>query len=123
MPAPAQARYRFERLPRRHNAQSRGQLKTMHVPRWPKVGWVDAGSDGGARYSVLPSVRVLSYLADPWGQPLASPRIGWFGLYRLGHHGNGLGIGLGMRFPPPTGYRIELSLLLRDLQPRWPGGL
>lgn len=116
VPAPAQARYRFERLPSQAQRPESGQLENHARTALAKVGWVDAGSDGGARYSVLPSVRVLSYLADPWGQPLASPRIGWFGSIGWGHHGNGLGIGLGMRFPPPTGYRIELSLLLRDLQ-------
>jgi hypothetical protein len=56
------------------------------------------------------------YLADPWGRPMGS---GWtpYGSIAIGSGlGSHIGLGVGMRFPPPTHYRREVSLIMRDLK-------
>jgi hypothetical protein len=60
------------------------------------------------------------YLADPWGRPLVP---GWtpYGSIAIGSGlgrgmGSHIGLGVGMRYPPPTHYRREVSLIMRDLK-------
>jgi hypothetical protein len=76
--------------------------------------------DAAASLSVMLGFSGSQYLADPWGRPLgpgwtpyASIAIGsGFG----GGLGSHIGLGVGMRFPPPTHYRREVSVVMRDLK-------
>ena len=76
--------------------------------------------DAAASLSVMVGFSGTQYLADPWGRPLGT---GWtpYGNIALGsgmgrNFGSHIGLGVGMRFPPPTHYRREVSLILRDLK-------
>lgn len=106
------ARYRFERLPSQTGEAGRTeQVESIAEAALAQVGLVR--DDAQARYSVLLGTRMQSYLADAWGRPLGAPGNGLYGSIMLGTGGSAFG--MGMRFPPPTHYRFEVSLLLRDL--------
>lgn len=106
------ARYRFERLPSQtEEAVRTEQLESIAEAALTQVGLVR--DEAQARYSVLLGTRLQSYLADAWGRPLGAPASGLYGSLMLGTGGSAFG--MGMRFPPPTHYRFEVSLLLRDL--------
>jgi hypothetical protein len=72
---------------------------------------------------VLLGLGVQPYLGDAGGYPVSQS---WYGAARPGGYGSimwgtgmsgpGMGFGMGMRFPPSTSYRHEVSLLLRDLR-------
>lgn len=107
------AKYRFERLPSQVHNPEAGLAEQQAQAAMAAVGLVR--DDAQAQLSVLVGFSGSSYLADPWGRPLppghASLAIGsgWGG-------GSHIGLGMSMRFPPPTHYRRDVSLILRDLK-------
>lgn len=112
------ATYRFERLPSQVHNPEAGLAEQQAQAAMAAVGLVR--DDADASLSVMVGFSGSQYLADPWGRPLAP---GWtphgsisigtgFGV-SLGTH---IGLGIGMRFPPPTHYRREVSLIMRDLR-------
>jgi hypothetical protein len=106
---PADARYRFERLPSQAGQTSTERLEALAQAALAQVGLLR--DDAAAQYSVLLGVRVGSYLVDDYGRPLGS---GWPGQTHVMISSGGM-FGWGMRFPPPTHYRRKVSLLIRDL--------
>lgn len=108
------AKYRFERLPSQVNNPEAGLAEQQAQAAMAAVGLVR--DDAGAQLSVLVGFAGTQYLADPWGRPLPP---GWTP-YGNVYIGNGLGphigLGMGMRFPPPTHYHREVSLIMRDLK-------
>lgn len=108
-------RYRFERLPSQADQPLAAQVEAITQVALAQVGLVR--NDSAARYSVLPGARIQPYIADYWGDPWGrSPGGGPYGQVVIGTGSAGSMVGWGMRFPPPTHYRYEISLLLRDLQ-------
>jgi hypothetical protein len=112
------ATYRFERLPSQASNPEAGLAEQQAQAAMTAVGLVR--DDAGAQLSVLVGFGGNRYLADPWGRPLAP---GWapYGSIAVGSGFGGgfsshIGVGMGMRFPPPTHYRREVSLILRDLK-------
>ena len=112
------ATYRFERLPSQANNPEAGLAEQQAQAAMTAVGLVR--DDMGAQLSVMVGFGGNRYLADPWGRPLAP---GWapYGSIAVGSgfgggFGSHIGVGMGMRFPPPTHYRREVSLILRDLK-------
>ncbi len=112
------AKYRFERLPSQANNPEAGLAEQQAQAAMTAVGLVR--DDAHAQLSVMVGFSGTSYLADPWGRPLGpvwSPHgsiaigTGWGGGF-----GSHIGLGMGMRFPPPTHYRREVSLIMRDLK-------
>lgn len=106
------ARYRFERLPSQAAQPGIEQLEAMAQDALAKVDLVR--DDGAARYSVLLGVHVNTYLMDATGRPLGGLWGPGYGQLMIGN--GGAMYGWGMRFPPATQYRREVSLVLRDLQ-------
>ncbi|HCY17315.1 MAG: hypothetical protein A2Z93_13690 [Curvibacter sp. GWA2_64_110] len=109
-------RYRFERLPSQAEQPRAAQVEAIAQVALAQVGLIR--NDSAARYSALLGARVQPYSADYWGDPLGRPG-GSYGQIMIGTGSAGSMVGWGMRFPPPTYYRYEVSLLLRDL----PSGL
>ena len=110
--APLQgARYRFERLPSQINNPAAGLAEQQAQAALAAVGL--ARDDAGAQLSIQVNARATSYIADPWGRPVLG--VGMNGYWG---HGVGMGFGLntGMRFPPPTHYQYEVSIVMRDLR-------
>ncbi len=112
------ATYRFERLPSQVNNPEAGLAEQQAQAAMTAVGLVR--DDAHAQLSVMVGFSGSSYLADPWGRPLGP---GWtpHGNIVIGSgmgpgFGSHIGFGVGMRFPPPTHYRREVSLILRDLK-------
>ena len=108
------AHYRFERLPSQAANPEAGLAEQQAEQALAAVGLVR--DDAAAQFSVLVGFQGTQYLADPWGRSLAS---GWtpYGSIAIGSgFGSHMGLGMGMRFPPPTHYRREVSLILRDLK-------
>lgn len=106
------ARFRFERLPSQVNNPEAGLAEQQAEQALTAAGLVR--DDAAAQISVLVGFQGTQYLADPWGQPYPST----WGSVSMGRGvpwGTGVGVGMGMRFPPPTHYRREVSLILRDL--------
>jgi hypothetical protein len=110
------AKYRFERLPSQVHNPEAGLAEQQAQAAMTAVGLVR--DDAGANLSVMLGFSGSQYLADPWGQPIGP---GWtpYGSVAIGSgFGSqiGLGMGIGMRFPPPTHYRREVSVVMRDLK-------
>ena len=110
------ASYRFERLPSQANNPEAGLAEQQAQAAMTAVGLVR--DDALAQLSVMVGFSGTQYPADPWGRPIGP---GWtpYGNVTIGTGiGShiGLGMGMGMRFPPPTHYRREVSLIMRDLK-------
>lgn len=106
-------RYRFERLPSQAEQPRAAQVEALAQVALAQVGLIR--NDSAARYSVLLGARVQPYSADYWGDPMGRSGGGPYGQVIIGTGSAGSMVGWGMRFPPPTYYRYEISLLLRDL--------
>ena len=106
------AKYRFERLPSQlHNTEA-GLAEQQAQAAMSAVGLVR--DDASASLSVLVGFSGTQYPVDPWGHPLASAGRPYGKVFiGLGSH---IGLGMGMRFPPPNHYKREVSLILRDLK-------
>ncbi|PIT74166.1 hypothetical protein [Limnohabitans sp. G3-2] len=107
------AKYRFERLPTQAHNPEAGLAEQQAQAAMTAVGLVR--DDAAASLSVLVGFSDSPYMADPWGRPMGP---GWtpHGSVTIGSGlGTPWGLGMGMRFPPPTHYRREVSLILRDL--------
>lgn len=108
------AKYRFERLPSQVNNPEAGLAEQQAQAAMTAVGLVR--DDALAQLSVMVGFHGTQYQADPWGRPIGP---GWtpYGNVTIGTGiGSHIGLGMGMRFPPPTHYRREVSLILRDLK-------
>lgn len=109
----AGARYRFERLPSQTDPVEADSVEIIAEAELTEVGLVR--DDTSPRYSVQLTTRMTAYTVDDWGRPYNGPRVGGSIMIGSGSLGIGTGVGMGMRFPPPSQYRHELTLLLRDL--------
>ncbi len=111
------ATYRFERLPSQVNNPEAGLAEQQAQAAMTAVGLVR--DDAAAQLSVLVGFAGTQYLADAWGRPIPPGFYpGWtpYGSVSIGRGiGPHVGLGMGMRLPPPTQYRREVSLILRDL--------
>lgn len=112
-PIEAGARYRFERLPSQTDPVETDSVEAIAEAELAEVGLVR--DEAAARYSVQLTTRMESYVVDDWGRPYSGPRMGGSIMIGGGNYGIGTGVGMGMRFPPPSQYRHEATLLLRDL--------
>ncbi len=112
----AGARYRFERLPSQAAQPQLARMESLAEAALARVGLVR--DDAQAQYSVLLEVRVYSFLADDWGNPITSPwgPGAWPGHGQLVIGSGGAMVGFGVHYPPSTAYSREISLLLRDLR-------
>jgi hypothetical protein len=108
------ASYRFERLPSQANNPEAGLAEQQAQAALRAVGL--ERDDAAAQLSVLVGFSGSQYLADPWGRPLTSAWMP-YGSFAFGSGlGSHVGLGMGMRFQPPTHYRRDVSLILRDLR-------
>ncbi len=112
------AKYRFERLPSQVNNPEAGLAEQQAQAAMTAVGLIR--DDAGASLSVMVGFSGSQYLADPWGRPIVP---GWtpYGNVAIGSglgsgFGSHIGLGVGMRFPPPTHFRREVSVVMRDLK-------
>ena len=112
------AKYRFERLPSQMHNPEAGLAEQQAQAAMTAVGLVR--DDAAASLSVMVGFSGTQYQADPWGRPLGP---GWipYGSIAVGsgfgrNFGSHVGLGVGMRFPPPTQYRREVSVVMRDLK-------
>jgi len=101
------AHYRFERLPSQINNPAAGLAEQQAQVALSAAGLVR--DDPGAQLSIQVQARATTFIADPWGRPVA-------GLGMNSYWGRGIGVNWGMRFPPPNQYQYEVSLLMRDLR-------
>lgn len=108
------ARYRFERLPSQTDPVENDSIDAIAEAELQEVGLVR--DDQAARYSVLITTRMESFYVDDWGHPYG--RGPYYGSIMIGNgrYYGGPMFGMGMRFPPPSQYRHEVVLLIRDLQ-------
>lgn len=109
------AKYRFERLPSQAGNPEAGLAEQQAEQALAAVGL--QRDDANAQISVLVSFQGMQYVADPWGFPF--PAQGPYGTISIGRGapwGSGVGFGMGMRIPPPTQFRRQVSLILRDLK-------
>lgn len=107
------ARYRFERLPSQTDPVENDSIDAIAEAELQEVGLVR--DDKAARYSVQITTRMESFYVDDWGRPYSGRTSIYIGRGG-GFYGPGTMIGMGMRFPPPSQYRHEVTLLIRDLQ-------
>lgn len=112
------AKYRFERLPSQANNPEAGLAEQQAQSAMTAVGLLR--DDASASLSVMVGFSGKTYQADPWGRPLG-PGASPFGRITIGTgfgvgFGSHAGVGMGMRFPPPTHYQREVSVLMRDLK-------
>ncbi|WP_019430157.1 DUF4136 domain-containing protein [Limnohabitans sp. Rim47] len=112
------AKYRFERLPSQINNPEAGLAEQQAQAAMTAVGLVR--DDASASLSVMVGFSGTQYQADPWGRPIGP---GWtpYGNVGVGigigiGAGSHIGLGTGMRFPPPTQFRREVSVIMRDLK-------
>ena len=113
--------YRFERLPSQALYAEVAPVEVLAQTALAHAGLIH--DEAAASYSVLLGMSVQPYLgrgtAYPPYQPVygvARPRGYGSIMWSSGGWGPGMGFGMGMGFPTPTGYRHELSILLRDLR-------
>lgn len=110
------ARYRFERLPSQTDAVQTDSVEAIAEAELAAVGLVR--DDAQPRYAVQLSTRMEPFLADDWGRPYGSGS-GVTGTIVIGTgsavYAPGTMVGMGMRFPPSSQYRHEVTLLLREL--------
>ena len=111
----AGARYRFERLPSQTDPVETDSVEAIAEAELSEVGLVH--DDAAARYSVQITTRMQSYTVDDWGRPYDGGHLGGSIVIGTGGaiYGPGGMVGMGMRMPPSTQYRHEVTLLLRDL--------
>lgn len=105
---PAQASYRFERLPSQQADAAQAQLEAFADHALFASGL--RRDDSAPRYAVQVTARVqpmLSPYADPWD------RFSW-GVGGFGRRG-GLGIGFGSSRFEPSWYHREVNLIVREL--------
>jgi hypothetical protein len=112
------AKYRFERLPSHVHNPEAGLAEQQAQAAMTAVGLVR--DDFSASLSVMVGFSGTQYLADAWGRPLG-PGLAPYGSIAIGSgfgrgFGSHIGLGVGMRFPPPTHYRREVSVVMRDLK-------
>lgn len=108
------APYRFERLPSQTNPVETESVEAIAESELNEVGMVH--DEACARYSVQITTRMESYQVDDWGRPYRGNGSIYIGGGNMGIGvGNVIGMGMGMRFPPPSQYRHEITLLMRDL--------
>ena len=108
------ARYRFERLPSQAQNAEIGLAEQQAQQAMAAVGLVR--DDAQAQLSVLVGLHSSAYVYDPYGRPGFYP---WrpSGSLMLGRGSPfGYSWGWGMHLPPPTDYRREVSLIMRDLR-------
>jgi hypothetical protein len=110
------ATYRFERLPSQAHNPEAGLAEQQAQAAMTAVGLVR--DDANARLSVLVGFSGTQYPADPWGRPIVP---GWtpYGSFDIGSglgRSSHVGLGMGMRLPPPTHYSREVSVVMRDLK-------
>jgi hypothetical protein len=106
--------YRFERLPSQLNNPEAGLAEQQAQVAMAAVGL--SRNDAAAQLSVTVGFSGTQYPADAWGRPVGP---GWtpYGSLTIGSGLNShMGLGFGMRFPPPMHYRREVSLIMRDLK-------
>jgi len=108
------AKFRFERLPTQAANPEAGLAEQQAQEALAAVGL--ERDDAQAQLSVLVGFGAQSYLADPWGRPMPWGGWGSVSVGRGAPWGSGWGVGMGMPLPPPTHYRREVSLVLRDLR-------
>lgn len=124
---PAQALFRWERLPEDVNNVQAGWAEIELEPVLAGLGWTR--NDVDAQYSVWIGVRTAEFIADALGRPVRGPWVSHVYLgVGSGYRPRGLNtsIGWGMGYPvypgvrpgyPPTaGYAQEVSILIRDLK-------
>lgn len=113
---PAPPTYRFERLPSQQpQGQGAQQVSAIEAAAAQALAKVGMRLDGlAAAYRAQIYARTERQISpdwyDPWWGNGWGP--GWGG--GLGWGGRGFYGGLSMRFPPPTLYRHEVGLILRD---------
>ncbi|MEK9804403.1 MAG: DUF4136 domain-containing protein [Curvibacter sp.] len=112
-PIESGARYRFERLPSQTDPVETESVEAIAEAELTEVGLVR--DEQNPRYSVQVSTRMESFYVDDWGRPY-SGRTSIFIGSGGGYYGSGAMVGMGMRFPPPSQYRHEVTLLIRDLR-------
>lgn len=110
------ATYRFERLPSQVHNPEAGLAEQQAQSAMSAVGLVR--DDANAQLSVLVGFSATQHMADPWGRPLGP---GWPPLDNMAigsgwSRGSHVGVSMGMRFPPPTHYSREVSVVMRDLK-------
>lgn len=107
---PSPATYRFERLP---SQQARGAqqdaIEAQAAQALAKVGMrLEPGAPGA--YRVQAQARIDREATPAWYDPWwGAGWGGWGGWGGRGFHG-----GMALHFPPPTVYRHEVGLLLRE---------
>jgi hypothetical protein len=108
----AGAHYRFERLPSQADQPRFERVQAIAEEALARVGLVR--DDAGAQYSVLLGSTVQPYVIDPWGGPMGSG----YGTVMIGAGSARYGsmFGYGMSMTPPTSYRREVSVVMRDLR-------
>lgn len=106
------ARYRFERLPSQADEAHTDTVEAIAEAELAEVGL--QRDETAARYSVQLDTRMETYRTDDWGRPVGNG-VYPYGQVMIGTGGMGSVLGFGMRFPPPTQYRHEVRLLLREL--------
>ena len=108
-------RYRFERLPLHATHPQSERIEAIAQAALTKVGLMR--DDASAQFSALLGARIESYVADLWGQSVGPWVHGGWPVHghTMGGHG-GILPGFGLRLPPPTFYRYEVGLVLRDLR-------
>jgi len=125
--APAQALFRWERLPDDVNNAQAGWAEVELEPVLAGLGWTR--NDVDARYSVWIGVRTAEFIADALGRPVRGPWVShvYVGVgsgYRTRGLNTSIGWGVGYPvypgvrpgYPPTAGYAQEVSILIRDLQ-------
>ena len=105
---PAQATYRFDRLPSQQAFQFQNQIEAMADPALFKAGL--RRDDAAPQLGVQVTARVqraLSPWADPWD--------GWGGMHGHGRWGGGFGIGGPFPRMEQPWFHREVGVVVRDL--------